>query len=232
MDTSKTELTAKIRADFDRIALLSSTGWNHNSHYHSSLMKHVPPHCTEALDIGCGTDSFSRLLATRSDRVLALDLSPQMVWIAKERAEEYSNIDFQVADATVWEFPVEQFDCIVSIATLHHLPIRTMLSKMKLALKNGASLVILDLFQEEGLHDTLTSVLAMPVNAILRLVKNGQLREPREVQEAWVGHGETDSYPTLSQVRQICADILPGAKVRKHLLWRYSIVWKKAGISR
>jgi len=31
----------------------------------------------------------------------------------------------------------------------------------------------------------------------------------------------------LSQVRKICEDVLPGAQVRKHLLWRYSIVWKK-----
>ena len=228
MSKSKDKLTTEIQADFDRIALLPRTNWNHNSHYHGFLMKHIPAQCTEALDIGCGTGSFTRLLAARSDRVLALDLSPQMIRVAKERSRGFSTIDFQVADVIGWEFPTEQFDCIVSIATLHHLPIEETLRKMKNALKSGGALVVLDLFQEEGLRDTLASALAVVVNAVLRLMKNGQLREARGVREAWVKHGERDSYSTLSEVRRACADVLPEAKVRKHLLWRYSVVWGKA----
>jgi ubiquinone/menaquinone biosynthesis C-methylase UbiE len=221
------ELMPKIRADFDRIALLSGDAWGHNSHYHDFLIKQLPPHCTDALEIGCGTGAFSRLLASRSDRVLALDLSPQMICIAKERSEQYPNIDFQIADAMMWEFPSEQFDCVASIATLHHLPLEETLSKMAEALKINGTLIILDLFEAEGPSDVLTSALAVPAHIILRLIKTGHLREPREVREAWAEHGRSDSYPTLSQIRQICASVLPGAKVRKHLLWRYSITWKK-----
>ena len=221
------ESMSKIRADFDRIALLSENDWNHNDHYHDFLLKQLPPHCTYALDIGCGTGAFSRLLARRSDRVLALDLSPQMIRVAKERSKQYSNIDFQVADAMTWEFPTEQFDCVASIAMLHHLPIEGTLLKMREALKINGTLIILDLFRAEGLSDALTSTLAVPAHIILRFIKTGHLREPREVQEAWAEHGRSDSYPTLSQIRQVCAAVLPGAKVRKHLLWRYSITWKK-----
>jgi ubiquinone/menaquinone biosynthesis C-methylase UbiE len=221
------ESMSKIQVDFDRIALLSENDWNHNDYYHDFLLRQLPPHCTYALDIGCGTGAFSRLLASRSDRVLALDLSPQMVRIAGEHSEQYPNIDFQVADAMTWEFPAEQFDCMASIATLHHLPFEEMLSKMKGALKINGTLIILDLFQAEGLSDALTSTLAVPANIVLRLVKTGRLREPREVRQAWAEHGRGESYPTLSQVRQVCASVLPGARVRKHLLWRYSIVWKK-----
>jgi len=221
------ESMPKIRADFDRIALLSRNGWNHNSHYHDFLLRQLPPHCANALEIGCGTGAFSRLLAKRSDRVLALDLSPQMIRIAKERSEQCSNIDFQVTDAMTWEFPAEQFDCVASIATLHHLPIEETLSKMQEALKVNGTLIILDLFQEEGLSDVLTSTLAVPASIILRLIKTGRLREPHEVREAWAEHGRSDSYPTLSQIRQVCVSVLPGTRVKKHLLWRYSIVWKK-----
>ena len=65
-----------IQAEFDRIALHSnSDGWDHNNHYHDFLLKHVPSRCSEALEIGCGTGEFARLLAQRSERVLALDLS-------------------------------------------------------------------------------------------------------------------------------------------------------------
>jgi ubiquinone/menaquinone biosynthesis C-methylase UbiE len=221
------ESMSKIQADFDRIALLSGDSWGHNSHYHDFLLKQLPSHCADALDIGCGTGAFSRLLASRSDRVLALDLSPQMIRIAKERSKQVPNIDFQVADAMAWEFPIEQFDCVASIATLHHLPFEETLLKIKGALKINGTLIILDLFKAEGPSDFLTSALAVPAHIILRLIKTGHLREPREVREAWTEHGRSDSYLTLSQIRQVCASVLPGAKVRKHLLWRYSIIWKK-----
>ncbi|HUX77203.1 MAG TPA: class I SAM-dependent methyltransferase [Anaerolineae bacterium] len=217
-----------IQADFDRIAGLSGGGWNHNSHYHEFLLRQLPAHCAEALEIGCGTGAFSRLLAKRSDRVLALDLSPRMIQVARERSRQYPNIEFQIADATAWAYPTERFDCVASIATLHHLPAEDTLSKMREAMKPDGTLIILDLFQGQGLSDVLTSLLAVPVHAGLKLIRTGRLREPRQVREAWAEHGRHDSYPTLSQVRQICAAVLPGAEVRKHLLWRYSITWRKA----
>lgn len=218
-----------IQADFDRIALLSRDGWDHNSHYHRFLLKQVPTPCINVLEIGCGTGAFSRLLAQQSEQVLALDLSPNMIQMAKERSKSYQNIEFQVADVLDWEFPGNQFDCIVSIATLHHLPFEEILLKMKNALRVNGTLIILDLFQEQGVSDFLIALLALPIDAVLRLIKNGRLKAPPEVQEAWAKHGQNDSYLTFSQVRQTCAALLPGAKVRKHLLWRYSIVWRKTG---
>ena len=80
----------------------------------------------EALDIGCGTGSFARLLA--------LDLSPQMIQVAQERSRPYTNIDFRVANAMTWQYPNERFDCIASIAALHHLPFGETLVNMKRSL--------------------------------------------------------------------------------------------------
>ncbi len=219
---------ATTRSDFDRIALLTErSGWSHNDHYHNFLLRHVPRHCKSTLEIGCGMGAFSRSLAARSNHVVALDLSPEMVRIARERSRQHTNIDFYLADALEWEFPADSFDCVVSIATLHHLRMEAILPKIKRTLKANGVLIILDLYQAEGLSDMLTSVLAVPVNLVLGLTKRGRLREPREVREAWAEHGRHDSYLTLPQIRRICASALPGAKVRKHLLWRYSIIWKK-----
>jgi 2-polyprenyl-3-methyl-5-hydroxy-6-metoxy-1,4-benzoquinol methylase len=224
---SNAELTATVQADFDQIALLSDTGWNHNKHYHACLMRHAPVHCAWALDIGCGKGSFSRLLATRSDRVLALDLSPQMIRIAKERSQRHSNIDYQVCDASTWGSPNEQFDCIASVAVLHHLPMRSVLARMKSALRRGGSLLILDLYRQQGLRDAFASVLAAPFSAPLQLLRNGRLRQPAEIRRAWAEHGKHDSYLTLTDVRRFCDELLPGATVKRHLLWRYSVVWRK-----
>jgi ubiquinone/menaquinone biosynthesis C-methylase UbiE len=216
-----------IQADFDRIALVSRDGWDHNQHYHSFLLKHIPVSCQKALDVGCGTGAFSRLLAERSDRVVALDLSPHMIEIAKERSKLYSNIEFQVGDATRSEFPVGGFDCIASIATLHHLPIEEMLLKMGEALRVGGTLAILDLYESASPRDALTGIVAVPVSLVLRLIETGRLREPRQVREAWARHGSHDTYPAFEEVGRICRRALPGAEVRKHLFWRYSIIWRK-----
>lgn len=222
---------SKIRKDFDRIASLSRDGWDHNNHYHNFLLKQIPSHCTHALEIGCGAGEFSRLLAKRSDRVLALDLSPNMIQIARERSKQFPNINFQTADAMTFEFLNEQFDCIASIAAFHHLPMEEILSKIKVAMKINGVLVVLDLFQSKGARDIFTEALAIPANLVFKLIKNGRLRESQESREAWDEHGRNDSYLTLSQIRQICASLLPGARVKKHLLWRYSIIWKKLEIS-
>jgi SAM-dependent methyltransferase len=216
-----------VRADFDRIALLAEEGWDHNSHYHGFLLKHVPRPCPAALEIGCGTGAFARLLAGRSDQVMALDLSPQMIRLARERSGDYLNLDFQVADVLSWDVPGEQFDCIVSIATLHHLPFAAGLAKMKAALKTNGVLLVLDLFQPAGVADWLTSAVAAPASLALRLIKLRRLRERAELQAAWAEHGRNETYPTLAEVRRLCRAVLPGAEVRKHLLWRYSLIWKK-----
>ena len=216
-----------IQRDFDRIALLETGGWDHSNHYHDYLLQHVPLGCQRALEIGCGTGSFSRQLAGYSKQVMALDLSPEMVRIAQARSIDFPNIDFRVANINPQNFPYQDYDCIAAIATLHHLPLAEILSRMKESLRPGGVLLVLDLFEPEGLFDTLRSGLALPVSVGLRFIRNGRVLAPRELREAFAEHALHDSYTTFSEVRKICAAILPGACLQKHFFWRYSIVWRK-----
>jgi SAM-dependent methyltransferase len=220
-------MTELIRDDFDRLALLDNDGWTHNNHYHPFLLRHVPAHCDSTLEIGCGTGAFSRLLAERSCHVLGLDLAPKMVRIARERSKNCPNVEYQAADVLQWDFPPEKYDCIASIATFHHLPLEVMLQKTKEALKPGGVLLILDLSKSEWPRDFLMDCAAIPASIILRLVKTGRLRESKAIRAAWDAHGVHDIYLPLSAIRQVCDRVIPGADVRRHLLWRYSIVWKK-----
>jgi ubiquinone/menaquinone biosynthesis C-methylase UbiE len=216
-----------IQQDFDRIALVSEDGGAHNDHYHSFLLRHLPSNCDNALEVGCGTGGFARRLAEHFKQVLALDVSPEMIRLARERSSQFSNIEFQLADVLALNLPTESFDCIASIATLHHLPLREVLSKMKSALKPGGVLLVLDLFEPAGLSDSISNLLAIPVSVSLRLIHHGRLLPRREVRDAWAAHEVHDLYPTMREVHALCDEILPGANIRKHLLWRYSIVWQK-----
>ncbi|MFY9618686.1 MAG: methyltransferase domain-containing protein [Pyrinomonadaceae bacterium] len=215
-----------VEKDFDRLALLDDEGWTHNNHYHNFLLRRVPANCREALEIGCGTGAFARRLAERAEHVTALDLSPEMIRVARSQSSDISNIRFQLTDVNNWDFPARHFDCISSIATLHHTSLREVLWKAKGALAPGGVLLVLDLFEPDGFADSLTNMAAAGMSGVLRLLHNGRLKPSPEVQAAWDEHGRHDSYLTVPEVKRLCAEVLPGARIRKHLFWRYSIVWQ------
>ena len=222
-----------LQQDFDALALLDSNGWTHNNHYHNFLLRYVPMNCRNALEIGSGTGAFARSLADRAEHVVAIDLSSEMIRAARTRSAQVGNIEFKVADAMSWPFPKGHFDCVVSIATLHHLDATELLPKIRASLTAGGRLIVLDLFEPEhnilklaGLRDGLANVLAICLSGTLRLIHNGRLKPQPEVQAAWQAHGQHDSYPTMTDVRDLCAGILPDAKIKQHLLWRYSLIWQ------
>lgn len=218
---------SSIEADFDRLALLDDEGWTANNHYHKFLLKRVPRNCENALEVGCGTGAFARQLAERCRQVIGLDLSPEMIRVARSRSSQFDNLDFQLADAMTWDFPESHFDFICSIATLHHLDQHEFLKNIKDALKPGGVLVVVDLVQSKSVVERVFDVIGMAVSSSLRLFHNGQLQPPPEVRKAWEQHGKHDSYSTVSQMRAIADELLPGARIRRQLLWRYTLVYQK-----
>jgi SAM-dependent methyltransferase len=217
----------QIRQEFDRIALLIERYGSVSDVYHSYLIHHLPLHPENALEIGCGTGEFTRLLASRAKNVVAVDLSPQMIRLANSQSADYQNIEYLPGDVMSLSFPDERYDCIVSVATLHHLSLGQALLKMKDALKPNGVLIIHDLIAANELVDRLVSALAYPVSVARRFWKTGRIRAPREVREAWAAHCRYEVYLTLPEVREMCRQYLPEARIERHLLWRYTVVWHK-----
>lgn len=207
--------------------MLPSDSWNHNSQYHQFLLAHIPTQCEQVLEIGCGTGTFSRLLAQRARRVVAIDLSPQMIHIAREQSQLLPNLEFVVGDVLNYPLNEEQFDCIASLMTLHHLPAVAIFDKINTALKPGGVFVCLDLYQRSTLMDLVFDAVAYFSSPFLRLIKTGNARPNRELKAAYDKHGKTDTYLTMARIKQLCEQGLPGAVVRRHIFWRYSIIWKK-----
>lgn len=219
----------EIREDFDRIALLTEHYGNAGNIYHDYIRRHLPPFCEHALEIGCGTGEFTRLLATRAGSVLAIDLSPQMIRLAQQQSANYPNIEYLLGDAMRLSLSAERYDCIVSLMTLHHLQPEQALLKIKRALKPDGVLIIHDLVADEGFIDRVSSALAFPISAARRFWKTGRLRAPREVREAWAEHGKDEVYLTMSEAGEMCRNYLPEARIQRHLMWRYTLVWHRRG---
>lgn len=221
--------THQVREDFDRIALLTEQSHDDRATYHGYLLSRLPQGCESALEIGCGAGAFTRLLATRARRVVGIDLSPQMIRRATQhQSAADSQIEYLTADVMSFTLPAESFDCIVSIATLHHLPLDEALLKMKAALKPGGRLIIHDLLSAEGLIDIGISALAYPISLAIRFRETGHLLPPKKLRAAWSEHGRHESYLALGGVKEMCERYLPSASVRRHLLWRYTVVWDKS----
>ena len=219
-----TQLLAKVRADFDRIARLSRDAPEALGPYERWLLDQAPARMGDALEVGCGTGEFTRELARRARRVVAMDLAPGMIEVARERSLRVPNIEYVVADATAADLPEAGFDCLASVATLHHMPLQLMLGRLKRTLRPGGVLLVLDLDDSTGWRN-------LPRNALAWVTRRGSRRPPpsRELARAWADHGRAETYPRFADVRSLAADLLPGARVTRHLQWRYSIVWTKPG---
>jgi len=200
-----------IRADFDRIARAGCEGAPD-----VSLLRHLPRNLEVALEIGCGTGGLSTLLAERAQRVIAIDLSPEMI----ARAPRRPNLEYRVEDAQTCALP--EADCIVSAATLHHLPFEETLQKLARALKPGGILVVHDLFRDDGLFDRALSAIALTRRLFQR-----RNRPTPEQRAAWAEHAKHDHFLTMPEVRRRARAVLPGVVIERHLEWRYTLRWTK-----
>lgn len=68
------------------------------------LRRHREIPFARGLDIGCGAGELTLALAraTPEARITGIDISPQLVAIARERGGNLANTDFVVADAATW----------------------------------------------------------------------------------------------------------------------------------
>jgi ubiquinone/menaquinone biosynthesis C-methylase UbiE len=217
----------RIRKDFDRIALLSEQQNDPGGIYDRFLLGFLPAPCSRALEIGCGTGSFTRLLATKANEVAAIDLSAEMIRLARLRSITHSNISYQVGDIIQMKLPQSHFDCIVMISTLHHLPLEVMLTKAKEALAADGVLIIHDLLATSGVLSRTADMLRLPISIALRWKRTGRLLERREERRAWAEHGKGEVYLSMKEVRAMRDRYLVDGEMKEHLLWRYSVVWRR-----
>lgn len=98
------------------------------------------------LDIGCGTGSFCLRLADTGAQVHGLDLSPEMIRIAREKAEAAGaqNVHFHVGpfDGSFSAFGPQSLDAVFAYSLLHLVPDRAgALRRMFALLRPGGAFV-------------------------------------------------------------------------------------------
>lgn len=191
--------------------------WNHNVHYHALLLDAVPRGARRVLDVGCGEGMLARALRGRAERVIGIDLDEPSLALA--RAAGGDGIEYVLGDVRSFPFEPASFDAVVSVATLHHMDAAAGLRRMAELLRPGGVLAVVGLARNASLLDHAHGLVGLVASWILRIAKGGYWQHPSPIvwppPESW------------ASMRAIASRELPGVRWRRHLLWRYSLVWTK-----
>ncbi|MCL7495074.1 class I SAM-dependent methyltransferase [Streptomyces sp. MCA2] len=197
--------------------------WDHNAHYHRWLLRQLPQRFDSALDIGSGSGDLARLLATRANEVRGIDSDPTIVSQAQRLTPAATPVTFTVADALTG-IPAGSYDVITCVATIHHLPFTEALTVFRRHLAPGGTLVVVGLSRAQTAGDYLLGAVASPLNAATGWLKNKGRRAPRPASMTARTRPADMSFPDIVSEAQ---DALPGARLRRRLFWRYTLVWHR-----
>jgi SAM-dependent methyltransferase len=190
--------------------------WNHNIHYYPLILAAVPAGCERVLDVGCGEGMLARQLACRVARVVGIDQDNASIEAARGQGPG-GQIEFVCGDFLTHPFQPASFSMITCVAALHHMDAGAALARMGQLLVPGGTLVVVGLARSR-LPDLPWEAVAVIANLGCRLAK-GYWEQPSPV--VWP---PPHSY---RQIRVLAGQVLPGVRYRRHLLWRYSLVWVK-----
>ncbi|MEU6956194.1 class I SAM-dependent methyltransferase [Streptomyces sp. NPDC045714] len=197
--------------------------WDHNAHYHRWILRRLPGRSARALDVGSGSGDLARLLATRTEAVHGIDADPAIVERARERTAPGAPVTFSVGDA-LEDVPSGPYDVITCVATLHHLPLSEALTHFRRHLAPGGTLIIVGLYRPRSRSDYLIDAVVIPSNIAMAWIKNKGRGAPRPVAMTAPTRPATTAFPDV--VRD-ARRVLPGARLRRRLFWRYTLVWKQ-----
>jgi ubiquinone/menaquinone biosynthesis C-methylase UbiE len=96
------------------------------------------------VEIGCGAGRITRALASDFERVVALDVSPEM--IERARAVTPDHVEFELVEGPAIPLPDAEADAVFSVHVLQHLErfeaVRHYLAEARRVLRPGGSLMV------------------------------------------------------------------------------------------
>jgi SAM-dependent methyltransferase len=189
--------------------------WNHNVHYQPVILNAVPPDCGSALDVGCGDGLLAGRLAERCAQVTGIDRDQRM--IAQARAAGYARVTFIEADFLTWPFEAASFDFVCANTSLHHMDFSAALAAMSRLLKPGGRLAVVGLGADKSVGDFLVGAACFPVTLAYRISRR----------KGESGAPVMDPDHSWREARAAAVTALPGVRYRRHVLFRYSLLWRK-----
>jgi len=202
--------------------------WDHNAYYDRLLLETVPRGAARVLEVGCGAGRLARQIAARAKQVDAIDRDAAVIALARSTAPD--NVKYVLGDVMDYPLATESYDAVVSMAALHHLPLRPALQRFAIALRPGGVLAAISHRRRELPRELPVELAASAWHHLLglQLTLSGYRRHPELRHDAH--HAQMpvrDPQLNTRQVREQASTVLPDVSVRRLLLWRYLLVWRK-----
>lgn len=186
------------------------------------------PGDAHVLDVGCGSGWATRLMAekARDGRVVGIDIADEMIRVALESSQSFSNIEFRVASAEKLPFREGEFTHAFSMESLYYYDdIPCALAEIVRVLAPGGLFVtVVDLYQENRPSHQWIDQLQVPVQLLsaaqyraafeqagLVKVHDRRLRNPTPVPEDYTS-GSFRSREDFVEYREAGSLMISGEK--------------------
>lgn len=193
--------------------------WNHNTAYHPWIMRTAARGGThDALDVGCGEGLLLQRLASAFTTVTGIEPDAGTAERARTRLRATPNATVLETDFAGFDADGRRFDAITFVATLHHMDLRSSVEQAVTLLRPGGRLVIVGLAANRTVADWTLSALALPWARLGSTIH----RESSDI-----GVPTAEPSESVADVRAIARELLPGARLRRGLYYRYLLSWTK-----
>ncbi len=125
---------------------------------------------SRVIDVGCGSGWATRLMAQKASegRVTGIDVSDEMIRIARESSPAFSNVEFHVASAEKLPFADGEFTHAFSMESLYYYAdMAAALKEIRRVLESGGRFItVVDLYEENKPSHQWIAQLKVPVHLL------------------------------------------------------------------
>ena len=203
--------------------------WDHNAHFHSYLLQRLPSSFERGLDVGCGTGTFAHALAARAAQLDAIDVEPAVVDAARRNLLQPPNIRWLTGDVLTSELPLQAYDVVTAVASLHHLPLEQGLRRLADLVRSNGHLAVVGLARASSVRDHLPALATLPIDPVIGAWQALGRKDRLLTDEPPVPL--RDPITSVAEVAAAARQLVPGAALRRHMFYRYTLIWQKSAIA-
>ena len=147
-------------------------------------------------------------------------IDPTAACIGKASAASHGeNISFLQVSFEKYQTDM-RFDAVIFVASLHHMDTESALKKAKKLLNPNGRLLIVGLSSPSSLPDFILEALRIIPSRVISYVRKIHPCEDENIPVSF-------SFEKMGVLRHIFKELLPGARIRYGLHYRYLLEWEK-----